>query len=352
MQTKLKINAKHDINNYTMGAKHNQINKQFSNMKTNLPDLKKKLDIMNKKLAKLLKVPKEHTLEIFNLERSIDELKAKIDNIENDYLKLDYEIKTMDKIFEYFDEDTSKSKAQTYEEYLTILDPSNCIVNKSHSSPKCDTCDKEMSINIPEGIIVCHNCGLTTDTLIEDNKQSYNDGIIQQDNTYFSYKKITHFRECVEQCQGKERTDIPKMVFEKIIQKLQEERITNYSKLDVRKIKEILKELKLNRYYEHAPYILTKLTGKSPVNIPQDIENRLEKMFKDIQIAFKKCCPDNRKNFPSYNYVLHKCIQLIGNYDHILEHFPLLKSPQKLQVMDNIWENICLILKWEFNPSI
>jgi len=272
MHTKLKINAKHDLNNYTMGAKHNQINEQFSNMKAHLPELKKKFETMNKKLVKLAKNPNENSHEIFNLERNIQEFQTKINNIENGNFKLDYEMKTMDKIFEYFDDNPNTNKAQTYEDYLKILDPT-CVINKTRASPKCQKCNNEMSTNIPDGIIVCHNCGYTTPALIEDNKQSYNDGIIQQDNTYFSYKKITHFRECLEQCQGKERTDIPKIVFEKIILKLKEERITNYSKLNVDKIKEILKELVLNRYYEHAPYILTKLTGKSPVNIPQDVEN-------------------------------------------------------------------------------
>lgn len=353
MQTKLKINAKHDLNNYTMGAKHNQINKQFEDMKNHLPDLKKKLDTLNRKLIRLQKKPNDHSLEIFNLERNIEELKTKISNIETDNLKVDYEMKTMDKIFDYFD-DTSddRNKAQTYEEYLKILDPTCLIKKKNIYSQNCKDCNLKMSLNVPDGILICHNCGLTTEALIEDNKQSYNDGIIQQDNTYFSYKKITHFRECLEQCQGKERTDIPKTVFEQIENKLKEERITNYNKLSVRKVKEILKELRLNRYYEHAPYILTKLTGKSPVNISEELSQRLEKMFKDTQVAFKKCCPDGRKNFPSYSYVIHKFIQLIGDHDHLLKHFSLLKSPQKLQVMDNIWEDICAILQWEFHPSI
>lgn len=349
MHSKLKINAKNDLNNYTMGAKHNQINKQFDNMKDDLPNLYKKLDSLNKKLAKAQKANK--SLTIFNIERNIKDLKTNIDSINNDKLKLNYQLKTMDKIFDYFDE-SNKNNGQIYEEYLKILDPTCFSKKKSYHSQKCKKCSIDMSLNIQDGILICHKCGLTTDTLIEDNRQSYNDGIIQQDNTYFSYKKITHFRECLEQCQGKERTDIPKHVFEIIIEKLKEERIINYSKLTVLKVKSILKELKLNKYYEHAPYILTKLTGKSPIEIPEHIENRLEKMFKDTNIAFKKCCPKERKNFPSYNYVLHKCIKLIGGYDHLLEHFPLLKSPQKLHVMDKMWENICAILKWEFHASL
>lgn len=351
MSIKIKINAKHDINNCTMGAKHEQINKQFTNMKRNLPELRKKLETLRKKHARLLKMPIKNSLEIYIVESQIDELLNKINNIESDTFIRDYQIKTIDKIHEYFEQNDT-NKYHIYEDYLRILDPTCLSKKKTIQNQNCENCKCTMSLNINDGILICHNCGLTTETLLEDNKQSYNDGIIQQDNTYFAYKKITHFKECVEQCQGKERTDISKEVFEKIIQKLREERIKNYNKLTVSKIREILKEIGLNRYYEHAPYILNKLTGKSPVTIPQEIEQRLERMFMDIQNAFKKCCPDTRTNFPSYNYVLHKCIQLIGDHDYLLEHFPLLKSPQKLQVIDGIWENICKILKWEFNPSI
>ena len=50
-----------------------------------------------------------------------------------------------------------------------------------------------------------------------------------------------------------------------------------------------------------------------------------------------KHCPDNRKNFLSYAYVLHKFCQLL-ELDDLLPYFPLLKSREKLQQQDQIWE--------------
>ena len=64
-----------------------------------------------------------------------------------------------------------------------------------------------------------------------------------------------------------------------------------------------------------------------------------------------KNCPNNRKNFLSYSYVLHKFCELL-EYDNLLPHFPLLKSREKLQQQDNIWKLICKDLNWEFIPSI
>ena len=56
-------------------------------------------------------------------------------------------------------------------------------------------------------------------------------------------------------------------------------------------------------------------------------------MFKEIQVPFMKHCPENRKNFLSYSYVLHKFCELL-ELDYLLEYFPLLKSREKLQQQD------------------
>jgi len=58
-----------------------------------------------------------------------------------------------------------------------------------------------------------------------------------------------------------------------------------------------------------------------------------------------------RKNFLSYSYVLHKFCQLL-ELDHLLKHFPLLKSREKLHQQDKIWKLICRDLQWEYIPSI
>ena len=40
-------------------------------------------------------------------------------------------------------------------------------------------------------------------------------------------------------------------------------------------------------------------------------EEELRRMFKEIQIPFQKHCPEDRKNFLSYSYILHKFVQLL-----------------------------------------
>ena len=82
-----------------------------------------------------------------------------------------------------------------------------------------------------------------------------------------------------------------------------------------------------------------------------NMKSNYEIMFKEIQKPFLEHCPVNRKNFLSYSYVLHKFCELL-ELDHLLEHFPLLKSREKLQQQDRIWEKMCNTLQWQYIPSI
>ena len=80
-------------------------------------------------------------------------------------------------------------------------------------------------------------------------------------------------------------------------------------------------------------------------------EEKLRNMFKEIQVPFMKNLSSREKNFLSYSYVLHKFCELL-ELDHLLIHFPLLKSREKLQQQDTIWKLICQDLKWQYIPSV
>ena len=121
--------------------------------------------------------------------------------------------------------------------------------------------------------------------------------------------------------------------------------------LDYNKIRNILKKNKINKYYEHIPYILNRITGKSSPQLTPELEDKLREMFRQIQGPFLKHSPKNRKNFLSYSYVLHKFLEILGEDKYIM-YFPLLKSRQKLHQQEQIWEKICEDLNWQFIKSI
>lgn len=162
---------------------------------------------------------------------------------------------------------------------------------------------------------------------------------------------INHFNEWISQIQGKETTDIPDEVYDKILLEIKKQKISNMADLTCSKIKEILKGLRFNKYYEHIPHIINKLNGLPTPHFDPELEDKLRSMFKQIQPLFLKYAPALRKNFLSYSFVLHKFVQLHGK-DEYLQYFPLLKSRDKLSAQDQIWRKICEELNWEFIRSI
>ena len=115
------------------------------------------------------------------------------------------------------------------------------------------------------------------------------------------------------QFQAKECTDIPEEVYEKILIEIKKERITNLETLTTKKIRQYLKKIKCNKYYDHSAYILYQINGCEPPSISKQLEEKLRLMFKEIQGPFMLVCPRRvRKNFLNYSYVLHKFVELLG----------------------------------------
>ena len=239
------------------------------------------------------------------------------------------------------------------EKYLQKVDPENAHhhITTTIEDPygMCDRCDREMSFSINEALFFCDQCGYQEFVLIDSDKPSYKDP--PREVTYYAYKRINHFNEWLAQFQAKESTEIPEEVFGEIIEELKKERISSTEGLKPAKIREILKKLKHTNFYEHVPYILNRINGKTAPVMSREIEEKLRFMFKEIQSSFVKHCPKTRSNFLSYSYVLYKFCELL-ELDDYLQCFPLLKNRDKLYNQDKIWGLICADLQWQYIRSI
>ena len=241
------------------------------------------------------------------------------------------------------------------EKYLSIVEPSAI---KSGIMPGsgietdygcCPLCDNEMHFSQNEAMLGCTECGYQDFILIDSEKPSYKDP--PREISYFAYKKINHLNEWLAQFQAKETTEIPAEIFEQIQTELRKERIVDTLKLKASKLREILKKLKLSKYYEHVAHIMNRLNGVQAPVLSREVEDKLRFMFREIQPSFIKHCPKGRSNFLSYSYVLYKFCQLL-ELDDFLPCFPLLKSREKLYMQDKIWQCICDDMGWEFIKSI
>ena len=238
--------------------------------------------------------------------------------------------------------------------YLQKIDPEHAkettvLSQLQDTYGKCEECDCEMIFSANEAVFSCPECGFQEFILIDSDKPSYKDP--PREISYYAYKRINHFNEWLAQFQAKESTEIPKEVYDSIIAELKKERINDLSSLNRSKIREILKKLKMNKYYEHTPHITNRLNGQNAPVMTRETEEKLRHMFIEIQPSFQKHCPKDRSNFLSYSYVLYKFCELL-DLDEYLHCFPLLKNKDKLYAQDKIWQNICIDLKWQFIRSI
>lgn len=250
------------------------------------------------------------------------------------------------------------TRGELYDEYMYKVEGQIDLeaMNKrrvtAEHSMSCDECGTGMIIDNVESQLVCPKCGIISPFLECTSKNvTYEQEQTYQTTVNFAYKRSNHLSEHLACFQGKESTSIPPEVLESIRAELKKYRITDSKQVTAKRVRELLKKLKLQKYYEHTQLITYELNGIHPPTIDQETEEKFKQLFNDIQGAFHKVCPKTRKNFLSYSYVLRKLSQLL-NRDDLVPFFPLLKSRDKLYQQDQIWKAICNELKYEFIPSM
>lgn len=401
-------NKKKDLQPVNIDIKHQEVIKSFENQKKKRTELQNKYNQLKKEFDAICAIP-YHTItdeeldKKFSLKCELDDLEKILNNFNN---PTQYFVNTGHILFNYYNKSNAPNPAfQNYEkieknplsksildffkqdkkqeelknessetcaaatqsgekvEYkgstnkIKLFDKYMSYVDSKHISDKdkeeeievCKNCYQQKLYVYSEGLLICQKCGIQEYIFIECDKPSFREP--PKEIAYFAYKRINHFNEHISQFQGKESTEINDEIYELIKKEIKKERITDLSTIRSEKIREILKKLDLNKYYEHIPHIINHINGIPPPNITKSQEETLRVMFKEIQIPFMKYCPPERQNFLSYTYVLHKFCELL-ELDDLLPCFPLLKSREKLQEQDAIWEKICNELNWCFYKSI
>jgi len=215
----------------------------------------------------------------------------------------------------------------------------------------CETCHRgELIPQDEEGILICNNpdCGKFITYIIDSSKPTNKEP--PNEVSYTAYIRLNHFKEILSQFQAKETTQIPEEVINAIRARIKKERIEDMSLINYDKMRDILRKLGFNKYFEHIQYI-NSLFGIKPPIMNEELHVTLCVLFIEIQKPWAVHCPANRTNFFNYTYTLYQLCVLLDQTQY-LPYIPMMKDREKQLEQDMIWKKVCNELDWEFFPTV
>ena len=364
----------------SLDEKHSELLSQFNENETILiPKLFTEIEELKTQYHQLSKTQIETRLDIKD---QIQEKRSLIKHLKSQKNK--YLIDNSQYIFDYFEQKKQISSGEPAHN-VTVLnsffkvkskdqsttDPNKYIqskklyqeywrnVNREFTNPQdyfmsCDLCmvcsRGEMVPQDEEGIMICNNtkCGQFITYIVDSSKPNNKDP--PNEVSYTAYIRLNHFKEILSQFQAKETTQIPDEVIEAIRARIKKERITDMKQINYDKMREILRKLGLNKYFEHIQYI-NSIFGVKPPIMNEELHETLCVLFIEIQKPWAVHCPANRTNFFNYTYTLYQLCTLLDQTQY-LPYIPMMKDREKQLEQDMIWKKVCGDLDWEFFPTV
>jgi len=228
---------------------------------------------------------------------------------------------------------------------------------KTSSKAKCQVCNSDFSnFTIYENHFVCEKCGCVSTTT--HSNISYKDIDRVNISSKYTYDRRTHFRDCINQYQGKQNASISKNVYDSLTQHFVSHGIVpeNYASQskevafkDVTKehILLFLREIKQTKHYEDVVLIHHQLTGKPAPDISH-LENVLLNDFDILVETYdRKFKNSERKNFINTQYVLFQLLKR-HRFPCRKEDFNMLKTVDRKYFHDQICSELFSDIGWSF----
>jgi len=227
-----------------------------------------------------------------------------------------------------------------------------------HSKNTCENCPNKQNFVVEENMQICLDCGAQQE--IMQYTSSYRDIDRVNISSKYTYDRKVHFRDCINQYQGKQNCTIEQKVYDDLedifdrhhllVGNKSTEREVRFSKITKEHVLMFLKELKYSKHYENVILIHYNLTGKQPDNISH-LEDKLLTDFDLLVETYDKHFKHKveRVNFISTQYVLY---QLLQRHKHPCkkEDFVILKTVDRKSFHDNVCRELFSILNWNHVP--
>ena len=250
----------------------------------------------------------------------------------------------------------SERKLQIQKEFYKIARQYLPDILKSESidTSTCSRCGQSTIEHASS--FVCSSCGL--DQEISRSMISYKDNERVSVTTKYTYTRRIHFRDCINQFQGKQQSSIPQNIYDQIYEMLRSHglelpgnsREEKYKNVTKRHIGIFLREIGEANRYEDRNLIYHQITGKKL----DDISHLEEDLMRDFDILdelyeqmFIQTKVINRKNFIHTQYILYQLLRRHG-YKCNKSDFNLLKTTELKLFQDEICAQLFEKLGWNF----
>ena len=251
-------------------------------------------------------------------------------------------------------------------EYITIPE-----INTPKTSPPPCICGNKTEFIKDEDRAVCAIC--STEQSLISNISSFSDvGRVNMASKY-TYNRKVHFRDCIIQYQGKQKTHIPDEIYTIVETKLIERSLISADCSIPRKIRfervtrmnvlEILKELEskdVKKFYDDIVLIHRTLTNQPCDNIEYLEDSLLEdfdKLTETYDSKYSELEADSstktpkRKNFINAQFVLYQLLRKHGHKCNEMD-FLTLKTSERKRFHHTICKELFAILGWKYSYSI
>ena len=126
-------------------------------------------------------------------------------------------------------DDSGRQRGSLLDKYMEMVEKDHVkqelLEEKQALCSHCGSEDRTLMNN--DGFVICNGCHTVEYTIVDHEKPSYKEP--PKEISYYAYKRHAHCREWLSQVQGKETTDIPEEVFDRILLEIKKQRIDNMS---------------------------------------------------------------------------------------------------------------------------
>jgi hypothetical protein len=137
---------------------------------------------------------------------------------------------------------------------------------------------------------------------------------------------VEHFNEWLDFIQYK-KIDIPSDILDDILSRC-------YSEITIKELKQILTDLKYNKYYEYIHYIYGVINNNLK-SLDQETEEQVKQLFLKVNSLY------NNYKFALSNYfILVKLLEIIATPSALefISYIQLPKSKEKLMILESRWQ--------------